>query len=99
MHDRTQTVTHALAQSQLAEQAKRARKGKDKAETAASEVTQATGGSSKGRKWKAGLAPGTAAKKLFPKPNALVRAHRRFFIKRDLKYVRRLLSLPPLLRG
>lgn len=89
MHDTTQTVTHALAQSQLAAGAERAAKGKGKAEAVPPASGEAAAShTTKTRRWKAGLAPGQAAKKLFPKPNALVRAHRRFFIKRDLKYVR-----------
>lgn len=38
----------------------------------------------RGRK---GLSPGSAAKKLFPKPSSVKRLYRRFFIKRDLVYV------------
>ncbi|GAA6049780.1 hypothetical protein JCM3770_002157 [Rhodotorula araucariae] len=41
-----------------------------------------------GVRWKAGVAPGQAARKLFPKPNLVQRAYRRFFIKHDLKYGR-----------
>ncbi|GAA5918081.1 hypothetical protein JCM6882_004984 [Rhodosporidiobolus microsporus] len=89
MHDRTQSVTHALTQSQLAAQGRRAVKGKGKADEGSSgEAVPSSAAGTGGRRWKAKLAPGEAAKKLFPKPNALQRAHRRFFIKRDLKYGR-----------
>ncbi|BGP40302.1 hypothetical protein JCM10449v2_004261 [Rhodotorula kratochvilovae] len=75
MHDRTRTVTHALAQSKRAAEHG---KGKERA------VPPHDGG----LRWKAGVAPGQAARKLFPKPNLAQRAYRRFFIKRDLKYGR-----------
>ncbi|GAA6013836.1 hypothetical protein JCM10207_008208 [Rhodosporidiobolus poonsookiae] len=97
MHDRTQSVTHALTQSAIAGGARLApqSKGKAKADADAEQGAGAVPGPSKAhadgkpaRKWKPGLKPGEAAKKLFPKPNFLQRAHRRFFIKRDLKYGR-----------
>lgn len=78
MHDRTHTVTHALAESVRAASS---HKSKNTASSSSASTTH-------GRRWKAGLKPGQAAKKLFPKPNFFQRAHRRFFIKRDLKYVR-----------
>ncbi|BGP24735.1 hypothetical protein Rt10032_c02g1161 [Rhodotorula toruloides] len=83
MHDRTRTVSHAMAQSKRADEQRRRDKGKAKAEEPLDEA-----GISEGRRWKAGLRPGQAAKKLFPKPNLARRAYRRFFIKRDLKYGR-----------
>ncbi|GAA5820248.1 hypothetical protein JCM11251_005543 [Rhodosporidiobolus azoricus] len=88
MHDRTHTVSYALTQSQLAAQRKRAAKGKGKAEGVSEAMPATDAQAVGGRKWKAKLAPGEAAKKLFPKPNALQRGIRRFFIKRDLKYGR-----------
>ncbi|BGP32210.1 hypothetical protein JCM10296v2_003990 [Rhodotorula toruloides] len=83
MHDRTRTVSHAMAQSKRADEQRRRDKGKAKAEEPLDEV-----GVSESRRWKAGLKPGQAAKRLFPKPNLARRAYRRFFIKRDLKYGR-----------
>lgn len=82
MHDRARTVSHAMAQSKRAEERRR-EKGKAKADGPLDEADHVGG-----RRWKAGLKPGQAAKKLFPKPNLARRAYRRFFIKRDLKYVR-----------
>ncbi|GAA5921825.1 hypothetical protein JCM3775_001843 [Rhodotorula graminis] len=78
MHDRTRTVTHALARSKRAAEGA---KGKERADD---------GGGAAGSqlRWKAGVAPGQAARRLFPKPNFAQRAYRRFFIKRDLKYGR-----------
>ncbi|BGP16314.1 hypothetical protein JCM10213_006470 [Rhodosporidiobolus nylandii] len=87
MHDRAQSVSHALTEAQ---RAKRDGKGKGKVE-AGEAVLSTDGPVVKGkaaRRWKPDTSPGTAAKKLFPKPNLLQRAHRRFFIKRDLKYGR-----------
>ncbi|GJN90674.1 hypothetical protein Rhopal_003686-T1 [Rhodotorula paludigena] len=78
MHDRTHTVTHALAESVRAASS---HKSKNTASSSSASTTR-------DRRWKAGLKPGQAAKKLFPKPNFFQRAHRRFFIKRDLKYGR-----------
>lgn len=87
MLDHRKTVSHALAQSvRVGAQKKRSKAG-GKAEPAAAqgeEVEWAPGE----RKVKAGLSPGQAADKIFPKPTTLQRAYRRFFIKHDLKNVR-----------
>ncbi|BGP55664.1 hypothetical protein JCM8202v2_003269 [Rhodotorula sphaerocarpa] len=84
MLDHRKTVSHALAQSvRVGTQKKRSKAG-GKAEPAAAqgeEVEWAPGE----RKVKAGLSPGQAADKIFPKPTTLQRAYRRFFIKHDLK--------------
>ncbi|GAA6034084.1 hypothetical protein JCM8097_000685 [Rhodosporidiobolus ruineniae] len=97
MHDRSRTVTHALAQASLAAQRKHAGKGKAKADDpgppggepgAGAGAVPASVAVSGSRRWKASTTPGQAAKKLFSKPNFFQRAHRRFFIKRDLKYGR-----------
>ncbi|GAA5856728.1 hypothetical protein JCM8547_008811 [Rhodosporidiobolus lusitaniae] len=96
MQDRSRSVSYTLAQSQLRAQEKRARKGKGKEEAVPAPSTSSSSGGGgaaqttgkSGGKWKSNLAPGEAAKKLFPKPNVFQRAHRRFFIKRDLKYGR-----------
>lgn len=81
MHDRTRTVTHALARSKRAAEGA---KGKERA----TDDDDRGGAAGPALRWKAGVAPGQAARRLFPKPNFAQRAYRRFFIKRDLKYVR-----------
>ncbi|GAA6008146.1 hypothetical protein JCM11491_001901 [Sporobolomyces phaffii] len=75
MLDRDRTVSAAISASL----APKRDKGKEK------EVEQDHVEWARGRK---GLSPGTAAKKLFPKPNPAKRLYRRFFIKRDLHYGR-----------
>ncbi|TNY24646.1 hypothetical protein DMC30DRAFT_345314 [Rhodotorula diobovata] len=83
MHDRTRTVTHALARS------KRAAEGAKGKERASPDDDDDDNDNERGQlRWKAGVAPGQAARRLFPKPNFAQRAYRRFFIKRDLKYGR-----------
>lgn len=91
MLDHRSTVSHALAQSNRVEAQQRKRRSPaapvdDKSDaTAANPVEWAPGET----KVKAGLSPGQAARKIFPKPTTLQRAYRRHFIKHDLKTVRR----------
>lgn len=94
MHDRTRTVTHALARS------KRAAEGAKGKERASPDDDDDDNDNERGQlRWSAGVAPGQAARRLFPKPNFAQRAYRRFFIKRDLKYVRPASPLLPLRTG
>ncbi|GAA5992282.1 hypothetical protein JCM11641_001161 [Rhodosporidiobolus odoratus] len=100
MNDTSRSVTYALTQAQLTAHSKRKQNGKGKAEHPSGVEPEAVPTSTStseppgpqtgpgGKKWKANISPGEAAKKLFPKPNFVQRAHRRFFIKRDLKYGR-----------
>lgn len=91
MLDHRSTVSHALAQSSRVSAHKaRMREADDggdksKAGAAAQPVEWAPGET----RVKAGLSPGQASRKIFPKPTTLQRAYRRHFIKHDLKTVRR----------
>lgn len=86
MLDHRSTVSHALAQSvRVARQKERTHEG-GKAEDATAQTVEWAPGE---RRVKAGLSPGQAARKVLSPPSTMKRAYRRFFIKHDLKHVRR----------
>ncbi|GAA5877151.1 hypothetical protein JCM3774_003316 [Rhodotorula dairenensis] len=88
MLDHRSTVSHALAQSNRVEAQQRKRSAApvdDKTEAAAAAAAQRLEWAPGETRVKAGLSPGQAARKIFPKPTTLQRAYRRHFIKHDLK--------------
>ncbi|GAA5983494.1 hypothetical protein JCM10908_000308 [Rhodotorula pacifica] len=85
MLDHRSTVTHALAQSaRVGMQGKRSAAKTDDSKAAAA-AHQAVEWAPGEKKVKAGLSPGQASRKIFPKPTTIQRAYRRHFIKHDLK--------------
>lgn len=90
MLDHRSTVSHALAQSSRVgahkTRKRQVERNDSKAGAAAAQPVEWAPGETR---VKAGLSPGQASRKIFPKPTTLQRAYRRHFIKHDLKTVSR----------
>ncbi|TKA56925.1 hypothetical protein B0A53_01326 [Rhodotorula sp. CCFEE 5036] len=87
MLDHRSTVSHALAQSSRvgAQKARKRQVERDDSKAGAAAAAQPVEWAPGETRVKAGLSPGQASRKIFPKPTTLQRAYRRHFIKHDLK--------------